>query len=889
MPSVRRLSLVLWIVWCVAAPAWNSTVEEWVCAYRLFPPKLQDGSYPHHYRPDRTVDVEHLKLELKVFMDDKRIEGTAQYRFKPIHDRVTMVRFDAYNMNIQTIASQEQPSLEWTYSDNAVYLEFPDPLPMDSSVTVAIRYSSIDPKTGGLFNNGMHFTHSKQTAALTADQLFTIAEPFGASSWFPCVDYPNDRLVTEMIVTVPREFVTLSNGKLVKSEPSDGWRTDYWTQEIPHVVYLVSLVVGKFDIVRDVWRDIPVEYYVEEGLAPHARPSMGKTPDMIEFFSNYLDYPYPYEKYAQVAVRYFTAGGMEHTTATTMYEWIVLDESARLDTEMDWIIMHELAHQWFGDLVTCDSWPELWLNEGFASYSEALWAEYSRGKDEYLRVVLDDMEGYINSSRGYTRAIVTNTFENPDEMFDSHSYPKASSVLHMLRHELGDELFRESIRHYLKSNAPGLVETGDLMDAIEQTTGRPLDRFFEQWIYRPGHPKLKVEHQYYPERGQVKITIRQTQEMETGTMPFAFPLDVEVCLEDQSITKTIAVSTLEETVWLDCPKPPKSIAIDPELKVLKEIEHEKSRDMLLHDLRHGSSIIVKIYAARALDGHRDDEVRRALAQTANSDAYVRVRTEAIEKLGAYRTEAALDDILGLIDDPDAKIRNAVVRALEGFSKNRRAVAALKERFEQDPANNVRAAAARTLARLKVEDGYTILKSGLKIDSWQHRVRTSAMNALVDLEEPRVYDDLVKFSKDPYHRDVRASAIRAMGRLSGSIERFQRETLDLLSDYLMSSSSTIRLAAISGLAALGDKKAIPDLQWIQFNDEDERVREAAANAIKEIRKEKQSDLAGENAKRLDELQEEKKQWLDRMDEMEKSIQRVFEQLEKSKPNDNEDNQ
>ncbi|MGC9326554.1 MAG: M1 family metallopeptidase, partial [Candidatus Hinthialibacter sp.] len=348
-----------------------------ICGSSFFPPQLKDGVYPRHYRPDRTVDFQHLNLEIKVDMNEMRIEGAAHYTFQPIHDGVQTIRFDAYELDIQDVDGPESPSMDWRYSDNALYVEFDSPLPMGENQTLSIQYASDKLKMGGRFQDGMHFTDSKHVAPQSADQMFTIGEPIGACSWLPCGDYPNDRLTTEIYVTAPKEFTTLSNGLLIDSQEEGEWRTDHWKQKIPHVTYLISLVVGRFSIVRDEWRGIPVEYYVEKGLEEHARPSMGKTPDMIEFFSNYLDYPYPYEKYAQVAVRYFTAGGMEHTTATTLHEWTVMDGNARQDSDQDGLIMHELAHQWFGDLITCESWDELWLNEGFATLSDALWDEYS--------------------------------------------------------------------------------------------------------------------------------------------------------------------------------------------------------------------------------------------------------------------------------------------------------------------------------------------------------------------------------------------------------------------------------------------------------------------------------------------------------------------------------
>lgn len=854
---------------------------EWACGYRLFPLQLKDGVFPHHYRPDRTVDFENLRLDIQIFMKEKRVEGTAHYTFRPIHAGVQTICFDAHEMDIRNVICTRPISPKWTCSENNLYVDFPESLPMDTSQTISIDYTAKKTLMGGVFGGGMIFTHSQEVEAQTADQMFTLDEPLGASAWFPCGDYPNDLLTTEVAVKIPKEFTSLSNGLLIESKEEGEWRIDRWRQNIPHATYLVSLVVGNFEVVRDEWRGIPVEYYVERGKEKDARPSMGKTPAMIEFFSNYLDYPYPYEKYAQVAVRYFTAGGMEHTTATTMFEGIVMDESARLDTDMEGLIMHELAHQWFGDLVTCESWPHLWLNEGFATLSDALWDEHTKGKDAYLDAILDRMEGYIGESRSYTRAIVTNRFENAGEMFDGHSYPKGACVLHMLRNQLGDDLFRQCLHNYLKRHAPGLVDTDDFQEAIERTTGRPMDRFFEQWVYRPGHPKLQAQHEWLDGEKQVKVTLRQTQEMKEGDPAFAFPLTIEVCTDDGAVEKTLDISKREESVFIDCPQAPRSVNVDPRVQVLMELDHQKTEDMLLYDLEKGSTVIVRIRAVRALAEHRSERTQKALIEAAQNDKYMRVRFEAIATLSKERTPEVRDVLLSLLNDPEPKIRKRAVNALEGFYKEKKAIDALIERFQSDPSNNIRADAARVLARLKPQNVYSILKPGFSRSSWQDGLQMTVIEALTDLEEPRIFSDLVRFSQNPFSRDLRTTAIRAMGRLAGKTKTNENKALGLLLDSLKSSSDAIRGAAIDGLQNLGCQDAIPSLRWVERNDVEKNIREAAGRAIAEIRKDRQSDLAGQNAGRIDKLEEENKKLENRIQELETKVKELTD-LKKNEP-------
>ena len=871
----------VWMLWLGSFPVFSL---DSIDGLFQFPPQLKDGVYPRHYRPDRTVDFEHLRLELKIFMNEQRLEGVAHYEFRPIHGQVKSIRFDAMRMDIVSVSSPFQPSLKWTYSEDALHVDFPAPLPMDATASIAITYSAKPPQSNPVWwDTSMFFTDSRHVVAQNADQMFTLNEPFGGAFWFPCVDYPNDRMVTEMVVTVPKEFVTLSNGRLVDSREDGEWRTDHWKQKIPHVVYLVSLAVGRFAVVRDDWRGIPVEYYVEAGREADARPSLGKTPAMIEFFSNYLDYPYPYEKYAQVAVRYFPAGGMEHTTATTLFEGAVIDEQGRLDHDVDGLVAHELFHQWYGDLVTCQSWNDLWLNESFATYSEPLWTRHEKGQDAFWESVLDMMEGYIGASRGYIRPIVTNEYEKYAEMFDSHSYPKGGSVLHMLRHQVGEDLFRKILNRFLVKHAPGLVSTPDFTKVVEEVTGRPMDRFFEQWIYRPGHPKLKVEHQWIPGRRQVKLIFNQTQEVKEGEPAFAFPLDIEIQTEERTIRETIEITKKEETAFIDCPAPPRSVCVDPSLNVLMELEHEKPVDMLLRELKNGTTVIVKIRAARALKDHPSDQVIEALAEAVRNELFLRLRTTCVESLAAFPGDPIVDLLMEFSHDSEPKLRETAVSALGNYYKNEKVFSVLKDRFQNDRSIRVIAAAARAMARVKCDNAYEILSPGLERDSYQNTIRTAVMDALVELKESRIYPGLVRFSQDPYPRDVQTTALRGLGRLAGDTKQHEQEVLDHLVPLLQSESAHLRRAAVEGLQSLGMEDAIPHLQRTVQNDVDETLREAAKNAIAEIRKGRDSHQSAENAGRIDELEKKNKDLEKRLEEMESTLKRLIELQEKTNGN------
>jgi len=596
---------------------------------------------------------------------------------------------------------------------------------------------------------------------------------------------------------------------------------------------------------------------------------------MIDFFSQYFGYAYPYEKYAQVHVRNFKAGGMEHTTATTLYEWAVLDEKARIDHDMDWLIAHELAHQWFGDLVTCESWPELWLNEGFATFSECLWAEHDRGLDEYYYHLWGDFTQYFNSSNRYTRSIVTNEFEDAFEMFDAHSYPKAGSVLSMLRHRVGDVNFRKIIAYYLERHAPGLVDSHDFRDAVTAITGRSMDRFFEQWIYRAGHPKLEIRHEWLSEKKQLKVVVKQTQKKEEGDPAFAFPLLFEIVCGDSVIHHSMDVSRYEETAFIDCPSAPDSIVADPELHVLAEIDHDRSLGMLVHTVKNGSNAVVRLRALEALKGKKNETVIATLRDVLTQEPFYAVREAAARQLGGYSEREAKDAMRACLDEPESRVRVHLVRGLGTDYKDKEIYSLLKEIYQNDESQRVRQAAIEGLARLTMEGTYALLRSGLQEDSYRETIRRSVMDALSKTKEAKAYHDILPYTKPPNRGEVRSKALQSIAVLSRELEIEQDETLDLLLTYLHSTSETLQQYAISALRELQSEDAVSYLQHLADTHVSQSIRDNATGAIAHIRKHVNSDQSVKNSGILDTLKADWKKMQDRMHEMEVQIKALQE--------------
>ncbi|MGB2693833.1 MAG: M1 family metallopeptidase, partial [Dehalococcoidia bacterium] len=413
------------------------------------------GDTPHYAR-DRLVDVRHIKLELSIDPEAKRpggrpsgrIEGTVHTTFAPINDGLTHVEFDAVEMEITGVQlggpDGHSRRARHTYDGNRLRIELGARRKAGEELTTSVSYNAIP-------RRGLYFVGPDEGYPDKAVHVWSQGQDEDSRHWFPCFDFPNELATSELIVTVPKPLMAVSNGELRSTRERAKTRTFHWYQSTPHVAYLTSVAAGDFaEITQDV-DDVPVQYYVTKGREADARRALGRTPRMVRFFSERTGIPYPYAKYAQVFVGDFIFGGMENVSATTLTENILHDERAKPDIaeNADSLVAHELAHQWFGDLLTCRDWAHGWLNEGFATYFDALFVEHHRGVDAFRYDLRQNAEIYFrDDAQRYRRPIVSHTYNEPIDLFDRQFYEKGSLVLHMLRFNLGDELFWKAIRHY---------------------------------------------------------------------------------------------------------------------------------------------------------------------------------------------------------------------------------------------------------------------------------------------------------------------------------------------------------------------------------------------------------------------------------------------------------
>ncbi|MEE9465154.1 MAG: M1 family aminopeptidase, partial [Candidatus Neomarinimicrobiota bacterium] len=598
--------------------------------------------------------------------------------------------------------------------------------------------------------------------------------------------------------------------------------------------YLVSLVVGDFIEVRDDWRGIPVLYYVDPRDRDKVERSFDRTTDMMDYYSAVISIDYPYEKYAQTTITDFMWGGMENISATTLTNLTLHDATAHMDFSSEGLVAHELVHQWWGDLLTTKDWNNIWLNEAFTSYFEALWFEHDRGQREFLMELEDAYESYMEEDTDdYRRPIVTGLYENSAQMFDSHTYLKGELVLHMIRYLLGDELWWQAIRHYARTHAGQAVETNDFRQAIEDATGQPVEWFFEQWVYRAGHPEYNVAWKWDRKRSAVALTVKQTQRVDQVIPLFRMPVKIAITGEAGTQTSIIFVYQAEETFYLPADAKPSRVSFDPENWILKELTFDKSKKELLNQLASGGDI-ERRRAADWLDKFNNSAVVTALGTALREDEFRGVREHTATTLGRIRTKAARDQLLTGLQDPDSRVRQKVVTALGMYRGDRNVATALTAQFVADSSYYVRANAVTALAHMRSDQATAIIHAALEIDSFREIIRDSALVALTMVNDPNGIDLAIEWAEYGRPTPARTCALRTLGKLGAKSSARKNEIRELLVAYLEDPHLRARSAAMEGLASLGDPQVISALEAAITREYLFRNQDAAREAIMKLR-------------------------------------------------------
>ncbi len=683
--------------------------------------KFQLPEYQETYH--RKSDLVHTSLDLKFDWTKQHVIGQAELTLKPYFYPRDIVVLDAKGFDIHKVAMltggqkrdlkyeydnlQLSINLGRTYQPNEEYTLFIDYTAKPNELEETVPSEAIQGEKGLYFINPLNEDPDKPM------QIWTQGETEYNSCWFPTIDKPNERCTQEMRLTIEDRFKTLSNGLLKSSNKNaDGTRTDYWVMDKPHAPYLFMLAIGEFAVVEDSWNGIPLEYWVEPEYEASAKGIYSNTKEMLTFFSDITGVKYPWQKYSQVVVRDFVSGAMENTTGVIFYDQVQKTNRELIDNHNERIVAHELIHHWFGDLVTCESWSNLALNESFANYGEYLWMEHKYGKEEAENHRRGEISGYMNQARMFKHPLIFFGFESKEDMFDAHSYNKGGAILHMLRNYVGDDAFFAGFNHYLTKNEYTDVEAHELRLAYEDVTGEDLNWFFNQWFFEPGHPNLEISHEYDELRKEVRVTIEQTQNTSDNAAVYELPIAIDIYNnETNNETPTrhkVVIEERKQTFTFPVSGKPLLVNVDGDKMLLCEKkELTKTEDEYVYQYKIG--------------GYMD-------------------RREALEALAQSESAAAKKVMKDALNDPYWTLRNFALNACNPADD----AATLAKLAQGDKHSQVRAAAIAKLGETGDAQYISIAKNaidneqaypcvGAGLDALSKLDKTQAINYAQKLE------------------------------------------------------------------------------------------------------------------------------------------------------------
>jgi aminopeptidase N len=782
------------------------------------------------WAPDRPVDVEHYRIAVAIHPDEHRISGETTVRATVLARELRRLELDAVELEVTAVTEGAQ-ARGFTHDGRTLSIDLGAVRKPGQPLEVTITYSARP-------RRGLYFVGPDAGYPDKPRQVWTQGQDEDSRYWFPCFDSPHAKATSEVIADVPAGWYALSNGVLLEDKPAGDRRHMHWRHDQPHSCYLVTLAAGELATIEDHWRDIPIVYHVPHGREAQARRTLGRTPQMMELFSKLFGVPYPYQRYAQVCVHDFIFGGMENTTATTLTETILLDERAAIDDDEEALVAHELAHQWFGDLITCRDWGEGWLNEGFATYSEYLWREHADGRDEADLMLDEFLEMYFHEDGArYRRTICTKHYDEPIDVFDHHLYDKAGRVLHMLRMQLGDELFWKSLRHYLTKHRHGVVETRDLARAIEDATGKVLDDFFSQWILDgAGHPELKVSMEWDAETRLAEVVVEQTQKVEGRTPLFRMPATLRFRVGAKDVDVPVQIQDARHAFHVPLADAPTQMIFDPGRGLLAAVETHKSQALWAGELAGATLAIDRAYAARALGKKGGPKAAAALDAALAGDPFWAVRGAAATALGVMRGDAARDRLVSaLSSEKHARARRAIVRALGEFRGSVTAAEVLAGLVEQGDASYfVEAEACLSLGKVRAPQAPALLRQAATRDAFLDVIRSHAYKGLAEARDDSAIDFLLDATAWGRVSHGRRAAIGALAVLcKGRKDREAARVRERIEELLEDRDFRVQSSALEGLAVLGDAAAVAAIERMAERELDGRLRRRSREVVRDL--------------------------------------------------------
>jgi aminopeptidase N len=766
------------------------------------------------YAPDRDYDLQHTAVTLTIDYPKRAFDGVVINTLAPLRaDGLTSLRFHCGPQLLIRSVNIDGVPAKYARAADMLIVRAPATLAQNRTVNVAIFYRSEGQQGTGFAGGegGLHWV------APTPGQpnrvgFWTQGETSGNRLWMPTWDYPNDFATSETTVTVPADWTVISNGVKVSDRVDSRrqTRTVHWKMDEPHATYLTSLVAGPLDVKEDRWQGVRLRYVVPKGKADLIDASFGNTPDMLSFYSDVTGVKYAWPQYAQDAV-YDFGGGMENISATTLGQGSLSDARSDLHRIVS-LTSHELAHQWFGDYVTCADWGQVWLNESFATFFQMLYFEHRYGKNAYDREVADNTDSYLREAKRYKRPVVTNLYPEPDSLFDRHAYPKGGVLLHMLRRRLGDAAFFAGIHDYLSTHAHQPVTTPDLVESLTRASGINVQPYFDQWLYKPGHPVLAWTWQYDRTAQSLTVEIKQTQDTRDGTPIYDLPLTVGVIARGHFARLQAEPTSSDATFTFNLPIQPDAVLLDP--------DHDLLRDIPRQPWAPGELPAIVQFAPDGVD--RTAALTAMLTGTPGDDlvavavAAIAADTNAEPAFGNFRALVALKReslrplFRQLSTHPSASVRAEAIRGLGGLAASPIDQQALRT-IARDPAQPyaVVAAAVRVLGAWDLPKNLDIVEAALHTRGASAEVRSAAFATLAKADPATTVPILLREAAPANSDADRRAAIDAMAAVSASDAATRTALLGIVAEG--HDHPQLSGAAMRALIIRHDREALPALR------------------------------------------------------------------------------
>ncbi len=838
------------------------------CKMSINSPNYATADAKPQWIPEHTVEPLHIKFELTIFPEEERLEGKVTHHFKFLEDFTSPLKLNAQSLIIHKVTENGK---ELEFSNTGEHLEIDVNAKKGDEKQIVISYEAIKPRAG------IYFVNPDNAYPNISQQVWTQGQDEDTQFYAPVLDNPIWKSTTEVIGKIPKNWTSLSNGDLISDKTEGNWRIMHWKFNFKHSVYLVTFAAGDLFMHEEEADGIKIRWYAQKGREKEAENAYRETGKILKFFSEYTKFPYPYGSYSQWSASRFIFGGMENTSATTQTDLTLRDNRATLDSTSSDLVAHEAAHQWFGDWITAKSWSHAWLHESFATYFNALYVEHSLGKEEFAYRMLQNAEAYFNENkRLYKRPIVTNIYAEPIDIFDAHLYPGGSWRVHMLRRILGEENFREGLRLYLERHGQSHVETIDLARAFEEVSGKPLDWFFDQWLFKAGFPIFEITYNWDEKSKMAKLNIVQSQKVDKKTNDvvevFRVPTSVQFALNGKKIEFPIEINGKEQTFFFTLPEKPKYVRFDPKGDVLCKVKFKKSQEMLISQLQNDEEIIGQIRAIEELAKKPNPEVLKALEEKLSQDStFWGVKERIAKALGNIANEEAKQILLRRLQEKHPKARRAIVASLSAFTEDKEVGDALVDAIEKgDESYFVEAELLRSLGYIRDTRALEMIPKGMKKETYNDIAIIKGLQGLAELKTEQVFDIVAEYAKYGMPELGRNEAVRLLGKLGHVLPSRTDKALDLLKKYSKDKLFRVKLACITALQELGDPRGLQILEDLKLKEADGRIRKMAYFAKNKINKSlKKPEELKVIQDKIEELTKENIKLRERLDKIENS--------------------